>query len=216
MENFDVEFSKTIANVAAVYANNLAGLFESYFDMKVDDKRHSLEMLAARAMSNAMGVPIEIDHDNPDDCTAYQESDKWLSESYSTSTKRLLLNFIAHGLLIASWIPSRLTEKQWAGAADLLSQVGHFHGLAMATELEMRRKSKNGKKGADGRKETIDEMISRSMTMYRTMNLDGLPASRAAEKVRHEGAPLSYEKLVRLIRAERKRDLDSKTRRDAT
>ncbi|CAG9251342.1 conserved hypothetical protein [Burkholderia diffusa] len=216
MKNFELEFPKTITNVSAVYTGNLADLFEAHFAMNVDAKRHSLHTLAARAMSNAMGVPIEIDRDNPEDALAFEEAEKWSSVSYGTATKRLLLNFIAHGLLIASWIPSRLTEKQWAGAADLLSQVGHFHGLAMATELEMRRKSRNGKKGAEGRKETIDEMINRSMTMYRAMNLDGLPASRAAEKVRHEGAPLSYEKLVRLIRAERKGDLDSKLREEET
>ncbi|RQS00234.1 hypothetical protein [Burkholderia sp. Bp8991] len=211
MENFETEFSKGIRDTLAEYMSSMDAMLDRHFNMSMADKELSLFMLSHRAMQQIVDQDTSAPK-NTDEAAAYQESSLWMSEKFGTPTKRALLTSIAFGTVVAGWVESRLIQQEWTSAAALLSSVANIHGMAMATAMEIERKSSNGKKGAAGRRETIDEMIAKSMAIIRSLGVEKLPASHAAEKARINGAPLSYEKLVRLIRSERKGDLDSKTR----
>ncbi|KWU25849.1 hypothetical protein [Burkholderia cenocepacia] len=215
MENFEAEFSKGIRDTLAEYISSMDTMLQRHFKMSIADKELSLFMLSNRTMQQIVNQDPATP-ENIDEAAAYQESNLWMSEKFGTPTKRALLTSIAFGTVVASWVESRLIQQEWISAAVLLSSVANIHGMAMATAMEIERKSSNGKKGAAGRRETIDEMIAKSMAIYRSLGLEKLPASHAAEKARIKGAPLSYDKLVRLIRSERKSDLDGKNRSEDT
>ncbi|HHL4081260.1 hypothetical protein [Burkholderia sola] len=210
-ENFEQEFSKGLRDTLAEYTSSLDNILGRHFGMQIAEKELSLAMLSSRAMHHVAGQSPR-DPENSEEVEAYKESSLWMSEKFETPTKRSLLIVIAFGTVVARWVESRVSKQEWISAAELLSSVANIHGMAMATAMEIERKSSNGKKGAAGRRETIDEMIAKSMAIIRSLGVEKLPASHAAEKARINGAPLSYEKLVRLIRSERKGDLDSKTR----
>jgi hypothetical protein len=210
------EYATAIRKRLRIFESGLDEILQEQFGMRITEERSALRMVVLEVVAQVLGTYAEINAGNPHEVADHERAAAWLKPGKLSETRRTLLIFIAHAVTFINVSEMSLDQLEWANAAEMLGQVGHFHGLAMATAFELGRKRSHGEKGAKVRKIRTDEQAARALDIYRSLGIEHISPPQAAERARREGAPISYEKLVRLIRADRKRTKDSKPHADDT
>lgn len=103
-----------------------------------------------------------------------------------------------------------MDEGNIPAAIESLGAAGMAAGVASASASEWLARSSPGRKGADKRKEAYSRKAEEALEIYRREISPVLTANAAAERLRSRGVGISYDKLARLIAAEKKRSKESK------
>lgn len=196
LKTLDIEVSEITQQYRSSY--------ESVFKMDYDSSSKVLDALGASLIDQAL-LDARLSQETPVGKIATLESISALYKLCGRSTtKRRLLISIALGRVYLRNILRLARAGDLESAISALSAASMTSGVVQTCTDEIVAKAAPGKVSSSKRNATFKKLSEEALKKWRAEVPHKLSASRAAEKLRAMGIPLSHDKLARLISAEKR------------